>query len=767
MVDKKLSEFPDIALGSVSKVVVLDDSTKNGNVPGPALFARTECVNSIAQDINLTLSSGTLTLKSGSVITAPDGTQLSTTTDRTVTASGSATYKAMIFPAKSNGALQSPVNVTQIGSGSSLPADGSVYVRYFNTTDSKIYRYTSGAWSEWSVALPVAIVTVTSGTISNIDIVFNGNGYIGKSFFLLPGLNGFAPNGRYADGTLKYYSITTSALTFYNLAGNNETDSYLVRAQSGGVGKGPWTESETIATGGRTYVPSKNRVYTSSSSEQSCFRFCKYTTVGGVVTKFEIIQPFAAASKYDLESKQEVLTFDSVPTENSTNPVTSGGVYAYHSHSYSNCITSIPQDIKLELSNGTLTLKSGSKVYMPNGTLLQTTTDLSFTPSAVQNQQVFISLTSSGATLTNCKVSNTVSGSTDSLSGTSYHMWYDTTNNVINYYTSGGALGGIRTLPIAIVTMSGNEVTSIDQVFNGAGYVGHHAFILPGLSFVRGNGFNEDGTLASGAFVRNSLTFMEMDTTNRAIVVQNQAGINRVTGWKEVATYDDLNPNDSAIQYVYDKNMAYKYSSGSFVAYQRALVIRYYYNGTTVTQFDVEKPIRFDDKPSVYRNNTFSGYNTFIGGAYLSDTSSTPTADPSDSSARIANTEFVKKAIESSATEPRDVTILWGDGTATVPQSSFELSEAFTNFEQIGFEFCQSSGYYRTMNIMSTYWLNFLLNQSTSSLPISFGYGPGEFLLSLRPYADTTSPSTTTNLSIYNQNVSSIYIFGINRKTIA
>lgn len=32
-----------------------------------------------------------------------------------------------------------------------------------------------------------------------------------------------------------------------------------------------------------------------------------------------------------------------------------------------NCLTEIPQDIKLELSNGTLTIKAGSKVYVPNG----------------------------------------------------------------------------------------------------------------------------------------------------------------------------------------------------------------------------------------------------------------------------------------------------------------------------------------------------------------------------------------------------------------
>lgn len=40
---------------------------------------------------------------------------------------------------------------------------------------------------------------------------------------------------------------------------------------------------------------------------------------------------------------------------------------AINFNNVSNCITYIPQDIKLELNNGTLTLKAGSKVYIPNG----------------------------------------------------------------------------------------------------------------------------------------------------------------------------------------------------------------------------------------------------------------------------------------------------------------------------------------------------------------------------------------------------------------
>ena len=41
---------------------------------------------------------------------------------------------------------------------------------------------------------------------------------------------------------------------------------------------------------------------------------------------------------------------------------------AVNYNNISNCITEIPQDIKLELNNGTLILKAGSKVYKGDGT---------------------------------------------------------------------------------------------------------------------------------------------------------------------------------------------------------------------------------------------------------------------------------------------------------------------------------------------------------------------------------------------------------------
>jgi hypothetical protein len=50
-----------------------------------------------------------------------------------------------------------------------------------------------------------------------------------------------------------------------------------------------------------------------------------------------------------------------------SNLTSQGQNIANWSTNVTNCITEIPQDIKLELNNGTLTLKAGSKVYVPNG----------------------------------------------------------------------------------------------------------------------------------------------------------------------------------------------------------------------------------------------------------------------------------------------------------------------------------------------------------------------------------------------------------------
>ena len=172
----------------------------------------------------------------------------------------------------------------------------------------------------------------------------------------------------------------------------------------------------------------------------------------------------------------------------------------------SNCITEIPQDIKLELNNGTLTLKAGSKVYIPNGFESDGTTK-KFNVVVIKNDVTADIKSDSGLFCYNKNngtfsvLTNAVSGS--SLDNPSYLQgWYDTTNNIIKRYLN---IGGVSwqtnfSLPLCIVTSNTEKITSIGQVFNGFGYIGSTVYALPGVKGLIPNGRNADGSLKSTEF---------------------------------------------------------------------------------------------------------------------------------------------------------------------------------------------------------------------------------------------------------------------------
>jgi hypothetical protein len=173
----------------------------------------------------------------------------------------------------------------------------------------------------------------------------------------------------------------------------------------------------------------------------------------------------------------------------------------------SNSITKIPQDLKTELSSGTFTLKSGSKIYVPNGSnifdAVITTSNLSVKPSEL-------------ATSSNRMVIYTPNGTIDVLdtqstyvySGTSAPtifddegraLWYDTANNSIKKTSDNGSTwtGGYG-FPIALIEITnGIGVTAINQVFNGFGFIGAVTYALPGIKYLVPDGRNADGTLKS------------------------------------------------------------------------------------------------------------------------------------------------------------------------------------------------------------------------------------------------------------------------------
>lgn len=222
------------------------------------------------------------------------------------------------------------------------------------------------------------------------------------------------------------------------------------------------------------------------------------------------------------------------------------------SSNVSNCITNIPQDIKLELSGGTLTLKAGSKVYVPNGIgVFNTVTipsDKTFSTGSANNKLVVCYYPGDG-TIKTFLPENVVSGPSYSISD---GIWYDTSNNIIKRISGGSVAYSGLSFPICILQSTGGTITSIDQVFNGFGYIGGAAFVLPGVKCLIPDGRKTDGTLNSIlktiTSVRVSLQGTPLSHENYPIVLE------------EVP--DSLIPSDN---YYYDEKDNYVKSSSSHV----------------------------------------------------------------------------------------------------------------------------------------------------------------------------------------------------------
>jgi hypothetical protein len=99
------------------------------------------------------------------------------------------------------------------------------------------------------------------------------------------------------------------------------------------------------------------------------------------------------------------------------------------------------------------------------------------------------------------------SGATATIpSGQRYALWYDTTNNIVKFTDDSGAtwVGG-QSLPIGIVSSDNTKIVSIDQVFNGMGYIGSTVWVDKGVKGLIPNGRNEDGTLRNIEWVNNKI----------------------------------------------------------------------------------------------------------------------------------------------------------------------------------------------------------------------------------------------------------------------
>ena len=230
---------------------------------------------------------------------------------------------------------------------------------------------------------------------------------------------------------------------------------------------------------------------------------------------------------------------------------------------FSNCITEIPQDIKLELNNGTLTLKAGSKVYIPNGKNSDGSNKFDVVTIENDNNIIFnntmqkcVVWSSLEKKMVHGNLSNQFVSSTTAPS-ISWGYWYDLTNNQIKWTGDGSTWALGYSLPICAATGANGSVTSIDQLFNGFGYLGSTLYVLPGVKGLTPNGRNADGSLKSIEFTLDKVmtkSFPNQTWDNLNLVVNNDdiGFVDFPNNWNYIEQENkivDLNNNNSQIFY--------------------------------------------------------------------------------------------------------------------------------------------------------------------------------------------------------------------------
>lgn len=190
-----------------------------------------------------------------------------------------------------------------------------------------------------------------------------------------------------------------------------------------------------------------------------------------------------------------------------------------------NCLLEVPQRIKLELKDGVLTLKAGSEVIVPNGFEEDGVTP-KFDYVKFEEDKTCITYAVGKSFILINKNNDLYSSVTEQhqASGTAepsgfIGIFYNTELNKVGYrsdatksFTYGYAL------PLGWSTnISTTECSSIDQVFNGMGYIGSTVWVDKDIKCLAPNGRNADGTLNNVEIVTKKIS-MFTQTNNASYI---------------------------------------------------------------------------------------------------------------------------------------------------------------------------------------------------------------------------------------------------------
>lgn len=276
-IEKLVGSESRLEVGQKINEIIENKANKNLNNTGMV----TNCLLEVPQRIKLELNDGVLTLKAGSEVIVPNGFEADGVTPKfdyvTVESdiSGGAGSGAVhMFCLSTTEGFFGGSTLNNCHSGSSAPSSIIHGTYWYDTTNNVVRRYMDGSWTSGH-SLPMWVCSNTS-----INHIFNGFGYIGRTFWADKDIKCLAPNGRNADGTLNNVEIVTKKLSTFTQTNNA---SYI-----------PFV----ITSAGRV-ESAFNNVHDDIANINSHGVVChvgRYTTTAeGGITYFTTNQPFRAA----------------------------------------------------------------------------------------------------------------------------------------------------------------------------------------------------------------------------------------------------------------------------------------------------------------------------------------------------------------------------------------------------------------------------------------------------------------------------------------
>jgi hypothetical protein len=318
-----------------------------------------------------------------------------------------------------------------------------------------------------------------------------------------------------------------------------------------------------------------NPIYGKSNTVQpNAVKKLLYICVGNTVSDtswVDVVTQVANGAK-DIEDKRVQALNDLNNKENAGLSALANASNALRQTQITNCLLEVPQRIKYDLTNGTLTIKAGSVVIVPYGVEDLTSqypvhsvfiddrfrvydtqfADGKFFVWAELQQDVthYWSTTSTGERIFSMSINrNNIfsqighGSGTENYSGTGSYLLYRTDQNKMKCWLSGVEQEDIITLPLGLAQTDGVVGwANINQVFNGFGYIGSTIWVDKGVKGLIPNGRNKDGTLNNIEFVTDKVLTRTFNTTENCVFALSRNIISKTSldtyAYKEIENFN-------------------------------------------------------------------------------------------------------------------------------------------------------------------------------------------------------------------------------------